>query len=139
MILDVERFLYAERPVWEELSALVEAFAQNPEKAATVEELARFHYLYQRAVSSLARLRANAADPALERPLEILVARAYGEIHQRRGMVRGKLERPPKRRERILHAPNRKVVAAQIALVVRRVRRNPHRTLAQLDRLGVVA
>jgi uncharacterized membrane protein SpoIIM required for sporulation len=88
VILDVERFLHSEQPAWDELSRLVESFSANPEKPASVAELARFHYLYQRAVSSLARLRANAADPALEAPLESLVARAYGEIHQGRARDR---------------------------------------------------
>ena len=84
MILDVERFLLNERPAWEELAAMLRRFELSPEKQSSAEELERFHYLYQRAISSLARLSATGGDSELRRSVEALVARAYGEIHQGR-------------------------------------------------------
>jgi uncharacterized membrane protein SpoIIM required for sporulation len=80
--------LESERPAWEELSRLLDAYEHNPLQTGSVAELERFHYLYQRAASSLARLQSNSGDAAARRYLEALVARAYGEIHQRRSRVR---------------------------------------------------
>jgi uncharacterized membrane protein SpoIIM required for sporulation len=84
VILDVDRFLAHERPAWEELSRLLDAAENNPLRTSDIAEVERFHYLYQRAVSSLARLHSNAADSEVRRYVESLVARAYPEIHQRR-------------------------------------------------------
>jgi uncharacterized membrane protein SpoIIM required for sporulation len=88
VILDADRFLENERPAWEELSRLLAAFESDPLRTAGVAELERFHYLYQRAVSSLARLQSNSGDSAARRYVEALVARAYGEIHQRRSRAK---------------------------------------------------
>ena len=88
MILDADRFLENERPAWEELSRQIDALENNPAKTATVAELERFHYLYQRAASALARLQSNSGDAAALRYVETLVARAYGEIHQHQSRVR---------------------------------------------------
>ena len=88
MILDADRFLENERPAWEELSRLLDAFETDPARTAGVAELERFHYLYQRAVSSLARLQSNSGDALARRYVEALVARAYGEIHQRRSRAK---------------------------------------------------
>ena len=84
MILDVERFLLAERPQWDELAQMLQRFETNPRQTAGATELERFHYLYQRAISSLARLSSSTGEGELRRSLEALVARAYGEIHQGR-------------------------------------------------------
>ncbi len=83
MILDADRFLENERPIWDELAAQLERLENNPTGASTVAELERFHYLYQRTASGLARLQANSGDSAAMRHVEMLVARAYAEIHQR--------------------------------------------------------
>lgn len=89
MILDVDRFLEGERPAWQELSKLLDLFENDQRRTATVDELERFHYLYQRAASSLARLQSNTGDSAATRYVEALVARAYGEIHQRGSRPQG--------------------------------------------------
>jgi len=84
VILDLERFLAAERPFWSELETLLDAFEADPHRARSLETLRRFHYLYQRASSGLAQVRSFASEPALRRYLETLVARAYGESHEAR-------------------------------------------------------
>jgi hypothetical protein len=89
VILDVERFLRAEQPYWRELETALTAFEHDPGHHASLQDLARFHYLYQRAATSLARLTANSGDPEVRAHLEALVARAYGEIHQGRSRKSG--------------------------------------------------
>lgn len=88
MILDIDRFLENERPAWEELARMLDAWEHNPLRAAGITEVERFHYLYQRAASSLARLQANSGDPAARQYVESLVARGYAEIHQRRSRAK---------------------------------------------------
>jgi uncharacterized membrane protein SpoIIM required for sporulation len=87
VILDIDRFLENERPAWEELSRVVEKWERNPMASAEIGEVERFHYLYQRAASALARLQSSSGDVEARQYLESLVARAYAEIHQRRGSV----------------------------------------------------
>ena len=42
MILDVERFLFNERPAWDELAAMLRQFETAPERRTSAEELERF-------------------------------------------------------------------------------------------------
>lgn len=84
MIVDLPRFLAAERPHWQELEKLLDRLDTEAGSRFTIEEIERFHLLYERAAAALARLTAH-ADPDTHRFLESLVARAYGEIHETRG------------------------------------------------------
>jgi len=83
VILDVERFVDNEEPYWKELEKAIVACEIDPRRRMSLEELERFHYLYQRAATSLARLASNSGDPEVRAWLESLIARAYGEIHRR--------------------------------------------------------
>jgi uncharacterized membrane protein SpoIIM required for sporulation len=83
VILDVDRFVRAEEPFWKEFDGMLAEFGQNPQHRLSLEQLERFHYLYQRAATSLARLQNNSGDPEVRAWLESLIARAYGEIHRR--------------------------------------------------------
>jgi uncharacterized membrane protein SpoIIM required for sporulation len=49
-----------------------------------LDEVQRFHYLYQRASADLGQINTFSAEPATRHYLETLVARAYGEIHETR-------------------------------------------------------
>ncbi len=82
MIIDLDKFLTAERPGWTELEDLLERLEEAPESRLTLEQTQRFHYLYQRASAGLARLMTFAHEPAITGYLESLVARAYGEVHE---------------------------------------------------------
>lgn len=84
MIIDLDRFLREERPFWNELETLLVRLENNPERRLDRAEIARFHYLYERAAAGLARVASFASEPDLHRYLETLVARAYGEIHETR-------------------------------------------------------
>ncbi len=83
MILDVRKFIEAERPYWEELDAAIDAL-ERTDARLTLGRARRVHYLYQRASSDLARLITFADEPETRAYLEGLVARAYGEIHESR-------------------------------------------------------
>lgn len=84
MIIDLARFLHAERPFWRELEDRLDNLEADPYCDLGLAGARRLHYLYQRACSGLARLQASASEPEIRGYLEALVARAYGEIHESR-------------------------------------------------------
>jgi len=84
VIVDLQRFLAAETPYWEELEALLDGLEQRVERTLGLAEAKRFHYLYQRASSDLAKLDAFPAEPRIRQRLESVVARAYAEVHETR-------------------------------------------------------
>ena len=84
MIVDIPRFVAAERPYWDELRALLDRVDTEPERRLSLAEIQRLHYLYERCSAGLARLDTFSTDPALRGLLETLVSRAYSEIHETR-------------------------------------------------------
>jgi uncharacterized membrane protein SpoIIM required for sporulation len=84
VIVDIPRFMAAERPYWDELGALLDRMDTEPERRLALAEIARLHYLYERCSAGLARLDTFSTDPALRGVLETLVSRAYSEIHETR-------------------------------------------------------
>ncbi|MGH9718847.1 MAG: stage II sporulation protein M [Bryobacteraceae bacterium] len=84
MIVDLDRFVAAERRYWDELDSTLARVENNPVKELTIEEAQRYQYLYQRCLADLARVQPLAAAPDVRRYLESLVARAYGEMHESR-------------------------------------------------------
>ena len=84
MILDLKKFIAEERPYWSELEAALENLEKMPIGRVKFDDLKRFHYLYQRTSADLARLRTYSSEPNIQRYLESLVARTYGEIHETR-------------------------------------------------------
>lgn len=84
MILDLEKFVTAERVHWKELEDLLLRLETGTQVKLTLPEVRRFHYLYERASSDLGKLTTFAAEPDTRRYLETLVARAYAEIHESR-------------------------------------------------------
>jgi len=84
MIIDLPRFIAAERGSWTELEELLTKMEESPDFRLSLEQAQRFHFLYQKVSSDLARLATFASEPQLGNYLESLVARAYGEIHETR-------------------------------------------------------
>lgn len=82
MIIDLPKFISMEQPFWKELEATLKRFDERPNDPISLEQSERFHYLYERAASDLARLGTFASEPETRRYLESLVGRAYGEIHE---------------------------------------------------------
>ena len=84
MILDLQKFITEERPLWRELEAVLNKLEKRPEIKLSLAGLQRLHYLYQRASADLAKIRTFSAEPNTRAYLESLVARAFGEIHETR-------------------------------------------------------
>lgn len=82
MIIDLERFVGEERPFWQEFETMLDLIDKDPGQKRSLEEVKRFHYLYQRTSSGLARLQGLAREDEIRRYLDSLVARAFGEIHE---------------------------------------------------------
>ena len=84
MIIDLQRFIAAERPFWSELEKMLDHLEAEPNVRLSLEKLQRFHHLYERAAADLGRLTTFSAEPETRRYLESLISRAYGEIHETR-------------------------------------------------------
>ena len=84
MIIDLQRFLTAERPYWAELERLLEKIEAEPNLRLNLEQVQHFHSLFERTAADLARITTFSSEPETRRYLENLVARGYGEIHETR-------------------------------------------------------
>jgi uncharacterized membrane protein SpoIIM required for sporulation len=84
VIIDLDRFLAEERPTWSELEAMLDRLENDPAAGLNLRQARRLHYLYQRTSADLARIITFASEPRTRLYLELLVARAYGEIHETR-------------------------------------------------------
>ncbi len=89
MIADLDRFVAEEAPFWKELEGILNRIESDIAWRMDMAGVRRFHYLYQRASSDLARMGSFAADPELRFYLESLVARSFSEIHESRGRTAG--------------------------------------------------
>jgi uncharacterized membrane protein SpoIIM required for sporulation len=83
VIVDLQRFLAAEEPYWNELEKML-ARMESEMGTSGLDDAVRFHYLYQRAAADLARLSDFRSEPRLTERVQSLVARAYAEIHETR-------------------------------------------------------
>jgi uncharacterized membrane protein SpoIIM required for sporulation len=84
VIIDLHKFLEAERPAWTELEKILAKLEEEPNWRMDLEQLKHFHYLYERASADLGKIVTFASEPETRHYLEALVARAYGEMHESR-------------------------------------------------------
>ncbi|MDD2709898.1 MAG: stage II sporulation protein M [Verrucomicrobiae bacterium] len=84
MIIDLPRFVDAERPCWNELEQTLKRMEKDAGYKLDLAQIQRLHYLHRRACAGLARLSQFGADREIRRYLESLVSLAYGEIHEER-------------------------------------------------------
>ncbi len=84
MIIDLQKFIRNERPVWVELETMLNRLEAEPNQSLPLDRVQRFHQLYERTAADLARITTYSSEPETRRFLENLVARAYGEIHETR-------------------------------------------------------
>jgi len=84
MIIDLERFIDEEKKYWTELETILDKLDRDPLKKMNLSEIKRFHYLYQRTSSDLARVMGFSAETEIRRYLESLVGHAYAEVHELR-------------------------------------------------------
>src|SRR5262245_61733831 len=88
MIIDLQRFIAAERPSWNELETMLNRLEAEPNLKMSLEQLQRFHHLYECTAADLAKITTFSSEPDTRRYLENLVVRAYGEIHETRSKQR---------------------------------------------------
>ena len=88
MIIDLQRFITTERPIWIELEKMLDHLETVPNFKMSLERLQRFHYLYECTAADLAKITTFSAEPETRRYLENLIGRAYGEIHETRDKQR---------------------------------------------------
>ena len=84
MIIDLQKFIAAEQSCWTELERQLDKLEAEPNFRMTLDQLRRFHLLYERTAADLARITTFSSEPETRSYLESLVARAYGEIHETR-------------------------------------------------------
>jgi uncharacterized membrane protein SpoIIM required for sporulation len=84
VIIDLKRFIEAERPYWTELESILSRLEADSAYKLPLDQIKRFHYLYERTSGGLAKLMTFAVAPETRNYLENLVARAYGEVHETR-------------------------------------------------------
>ncbi len=84
MIIDLSHFLSEGRPYWQELEKLLDRLESQYNRKMNIDEVKRFHYLYERTLADLAKIGSFSADPDSKQYLESLTGRAYGEIHDNR-------------------------------------------------------
>lgn len=84
MIIDLGRFCAEEEPIWEELDRILRHLEEDPGRVLSLEEIKRFHFLYQRTSNDLAKVQTFSSEPRLVHYLDALVSRAYAEIHELR-------------------------------------------------------
>jgi uncharacterized membrane protein SpoIIM required for sporulation len=81
--------LIEEQKYWTELELQLDQIEREPTARLTLEQIRRFHYLYQRACADLVKIQTSAHEPAVSAYLESLVARAYAEIYESRARIQG--------------------------------------------------
>ena len=84
MIIDLQKFIANERPIWVELEKMLDRIEMDPNSQLSLDRVQRFHELYERTAADLAKLTTYSSEPETRRFLENLVSRAYGEIHETR-------------------------------------------------------
>lgn len=89
MIVDLSKFVKEGQVLWTELEMILDRFKRNPDLKLGTEEIQRFHYLYQRSSSDLAKLMGFSARQEVKIYLESLVGRAYSLIHETRSERQG--------------------------------------------------
>src|SRR5258706_513608 len=84
MIADLRKFLAVEEQYWKELEAIVARLENCQTASLTLDEAQRYHYLYERSLSGLAKILTFSAEPETRRYLESIVSRAYAEMQETR-------------------------------------------------------
>lgn len=84
MIIDIVKFIEDEQPYWSELEGVLMALDRDNARKMDLQEIRRFHYLYQRASADLGKIMTFSSQTGIKNYLESLVAKAYCEIHETR-------------------------------------------------------
>ena len=68
MIVDLRRFVTAERVYWDELQPVIARLQSEPERRLPLTGVQRLHYLSERCSADLVRLDTFATEPGLAGP-----------------------------------------------------------------------
>jgi len=82
MIIDMQKFIDGEKRYWTELERMLDVIENEPGHRMDVEQVKRFHYLYQRTSADLAKIMTFSSEPEIHQYLESLIVRSYGNIHE---------------------------------------------------------
>jgi len=82
MIIDLQKFIKEEKRYWKELERMLDVIENEPAHRMNLEQVKRFHYLYQRTSADLAKIMTFSSEPEIHQYLESLIARSYGNIHE---------------------------------------------------------
>ncbi|HUL29675.1 MAG TPA: stage II sporulation protein M [Thermodesulfobacteriota bacterium] len=88
MIISLQRFIDEEKKYWAQLESLLDKLDRDPFRKMDLSEIKRFHNLYHRTSSDLARVMGFSAETEIRRYLESLVGHAYAQVHEIRGKSR---------------------------------------------------
>ena len=69
MIVDLRKYLASEERYWKELDAMLTRLESGLTASLTLDEAQRFHYLYERCLSALARISTFSAEPETRRKI----------------------------------------------------------------------
>lgn len=83
MILDIEKFISRERPVWKELEDLLDTLSKG-DSNLTMGEAKRLYYLYERVSEDLTRVSTFSGEREIRKYLETLVSKAYSNIYSQK-------------------------------------------------------
>lgn len=84
MIINLQKFIDQEQPVWDELDGLLLKIGREPRGSYSLDQLKRFHYLVERASADLVHIREFVHQTELQTYLESLVSRACSEIQEQK-------------------------------------------------------
>jgi uncharacterized membrane protein SpoIIM required for sporulation len=84
MIINLQKFIDEEQPIWDELDAMLVKIGRDPYGSLSLDKLKRFHYLAERTSADLIHIRELVTQNELQHYLESLVSRAYGEIQAKK-------------------------------------------------------
>jgi uncharacterized membrane protein SpoIIM required for sporulation len=82
MIIDLQKFITEEKKYWSELEETLNKLERDSLHKMNVEQVKRFHYLYQRTSADLAKVMPFSSETNIRRYLESLIARSYSEVHE---------------------------------------------------------
>jgi len=88
VIIDLAHFMARGQGRWQEFERFLNRFEAEPNLRLSLDEIKRFHYLYEEISADLVKIGTFSAEPQMRDYLESLVARAYGQMHENRRFKR---------------------------------------------------
>jgi len=81
VILDIHKFISREQHLWKELEEYLDGADNKSIPLLSMDKIKRINYLYSRVSEDLVRISTFSGEDEIRKYLQILVARAYSNIH----------------------------------------------------------